>query len=60
MEAANILHNFEKWTGHLLSMQELEGGYLKGRLLPEDYILTPRVSVFSPLRETMRPPPSGA
>ena len=44
MEAANVLHNFEKRTGHLLSMQEVEGGFLKGRLQPEDYVLTPRVS----------------
>ena len=58
MEAANILHNFEKRTGHLLSLQELEGGFLKGRLLPEDYVLTPRVSTFSPLYRTSRPPPS--
>ena len=50
MEAANVLHNFEKRTGHLLSMQELEGGFLKDRLLPEDYIFTPRVSAFFSLK----------
>ena len=28
-------------------MQEVEGGFLKGRLRPEDYVLTPRVSTPS-------------
>ena len=39
-------------------MQELEGGFLKGRLLPEDYVLTPCVSTFSPLDRTIHPLPS--
>ena len=46
MEAANILHNFKMRTGYLLSMQELEGGYLKDCLLPEDF-LTPHMGILS-------------
>ena len=32
-----IIHNYEVQTGHVVSMAELESGYLKGRLHPEDY-----------------------
>ena len=32
-----IIHNYEVWTGHVVSMAELESGYRKGRLRPEDY-----------------------
>ena len=36
-KAAMIIHNYEVRTGHVVSMAELESGYLKGRLHPEDY-----------------------
>ena len=36
-EAAMIIHNYEVRTGHVVSMAELESGYLKGQLRPEDY-----------------------
>ena len=29
-EAAMIIHNYEVRTGHVVSMAELESGYLKG------------------------------
>ena len=32
-----IIHNYEVRTGHVVSMAELESGYLKGRLHPVDY-----------------------
>ena len=32
-----IIQNYEVWTRHVVSMAELESGYLKGRLCPEDY-----------------------
>ena len=32
-----IIHNYEVWTGHVVSMVELESGYLKDQLRPEDY-----------------------
>ena len=36
-EAAMVLHNFENQTGHIISIAELESGFLKGQLHPEDY-----------------------
>ena len=39
-----IIHNYEVRTGHIVSMAELESGYLKGRLCPEDYDIKQRVS----------------
>ena len=38
-----IIHNYEVQTGHVVSMVELESGYLKGRLHPEDYDIKQRV-----------------
>ena len=38
-----IIHNYEVRTGHVVSMAELESGYLKGRLCPEDYDIKQRV-----------------
>ena len=32
-----VLHNFENWTRHIISIAELESGFLKGQLHPEDY-----------------------
>ena len=32
-----VIHNYKVRTGHVVSMAELEGGYVKGRLLPKDY-----------------------
>ena len=43
-EAALIIHNYEVRTGHIVSMAELENGYLKGRLRPKDYDIKQRVS----------------
>ena len=42
-EAAMIIHNYEVRTGHVVSMAELESGYLKGQLRPEDYEIKQRV-----------------
>ena len=42
-EAAMIIHNYEVWTGHIVSMAELESGYLKGWLRPEDYDIKQQV-----------------
>ena len=39
-----IIHNYKVRTGHMVSMAELEIGYLKGRLRPEDYDIRQRVS----------------
>ena len=36
-EAAMIIYNYEVRPRHVVSMAELESGYLKGRLRPEDY-----------------------
>ena len=45
-EAAMVIHNYEVWTGHVVSMEELESGYLKGRLKREDYDLKQRVNLL--------------
>ena len=42
-EAAMIIHNYEVRTGHVVSMAELENGYLKDRLRPEDYDIKQQV-----------------
>ena len=44
-EAAMVIHNYEVRTGHVVSMAELEGGYLKGQLKLEDYDLKQQVSL---------------
>ena len=41
-----IIHNYEVRTGHVVSMTELESGYLKGRLRPEDYNIKQWVSQY--------------
>ena len=41
-----IIHNYEVQTGHVVSMTELESGYLKGRLLPKDYDIKQWVSQY--------------
>ena len=41
-----IIHNYEVQTGHVVSMSELESGYLKGRLHPKDYNIKQRVSQY--------------
>ena len=38
-----IIHNYEVQTGHVVTMAELESGYLKGQLRPEDYDIKQRV-----------------
>ena len=38
-----IIHNYEVRIGHVVSMAELESGYLKGQLRPEDYDIKQRV-----------------
>ena len=45
-KATMVIHNFEVQTGHVVSMAELEGGYLKGWLHPKDYDLKQWVSYF--------------
>ena len=54
-EATMVVHNYEVQTGHVVSMAELESGYLKGRLKLEDCDLKQRVSFPSliiPFNET--------
>ena len=46
-EAAMVIHNFENWTGHTISMAELESGFLKGQLRLEDYNLKQQVCMGS-------------
>ena len=41
-----IIHNYEAQTGHVVSMTELESGYLKGRLRPKDYDIKQQVSQY--------------
>ena len=45
-KATMVIHNYEVRTGHLVSMTELESGYLKGWLRPEDYDIKQQVSWF--------------
>ena len=44
-EAVMVIHNYEVRTGHVVSMAELEDGYLKGRLKLKDYDLKQQVSL---------------
>ena len=44
--AAMVIHNFEVRTGHVVSMAELESGYLKGQLCPKDYDIKQGVGLF--------------
>ena len=43
--AAMVIHNFEVWTGHVVSMAELESGYLKGQLCSKDYDIKQQVGL---------------
>ena len=45
-EAAMIIHNYEVRTGHVVSMSELESGYLKSRLRPGNYDIKQQVSQY--------------
>ena len=45
-EATMIIHNYEVRTGHVVSMTELESGYLKGRLCSKDYDIKQWVSQY--------------
>ena len=56
-EAAMIIHNYEVRTGHVVSMTELESGYLKGQLCPEDYDIKQRVSQYERQNLPMGPLP---
>ena len=47
-DASSILRNYEVRTGHILSREELDTGYLTDRLIDTDYDLTTSVSVLSP------------
>ena len=60
-----IIHNYEVRTGHVVSMAELESGYLKGQLRPEDYDIKQQVGTSSVnfyyvnfCRDKSRGPPS--
>ena len=52
-----IIHNYEVRTRHVVSMTELESGYLKGRLRPEDYDIKQRVSQYEQQNLPMGPLP---
>ena len=39
-DASSILRNYEVRTGHILSREELDTGYLTDRLIDADYDLT--------------------
>ena len=45
-DASSILRNYEVRTGHILSREELDTGYLTDRLIDADYDLTTSVSVL--------------
>ena len=47
-DASSILRNYEVRTGHILSREELDTGYLANRLIDADYDLTTSVSVLFP------------
>ena len=47
-DASSILRNYEVRTGHILSREELDTGYLTDRLIDADYDLTTSVSVLFP------------
>ena len=47
-DASSILRNYEVRTGHIVSREELDTGYLADRLIDADYDLTTSVSVLSP------------
>ena len=47
-DASSILRNYEVRTGHVLSREELDTGYLADRLIDADYDLTTSVSVLYP------------
>ena len=49
-KATMVIHNYEVRTGHVVSMAELESGYLKGRR-PVDYDIKQQVSLY-PMEET--------
>ena len=39
-----MLQNFERRTGHILTREELDSGFLKENLIDDDYIITTPVS----------------
>ena len=39
-----MLQNYERWTGHVLTREELDSGFLKDKLIDEDYVITTPVS----------------
>ena len=47
-DASSILRNYEVRTGHILSREELDTGYLRDHLIDADYDLTTSVSVLFP------------
>ena len=42
--ASCVLQNYERRTGHILTREELDSGYLKGELIDEDYVINIPVS----------------
>ena len=60
-DASSVLRNYEVRTGHVLSREELDTGYLATRLTDADYDLTTSVSVFTslPTFSTPRNTPEG-
>ena len=45
-DASTILRNYEVRTGHVLSREELDSGYLANELIDADYDLTTSVSEY--------------
>ena len=39
-DASCVLQNYERWTGHILTREELDSGFLKEELIDDDYIIT--------------------
>ena len=53
-DASSILRNYEVRTGHVLTQEELDSGYLAQNLIDKDYDLTSSVSVCTLLTSTNR------